>query len=191
MASHGSGSLAGLAGEIRALTFDVFGTVVDWRSSVVAELRSLAQDKISSAAFSLLPDGLQKRAPELTARDWSSFAAQWRARYSQFTLSFVPGESEWKDIDTHHHESLVALLREWQLDGLYTNDEVVNLSRVWHRLQPWPDSSQGLHMLGRAFTTATLSNGNPELLDDLDKFGNLGFKAIISAAAPRPNGLTK
>ncbi len=173
---------ASLASEIQALTFDVFGTVVDWRSSVEAELRRLAESKINSAGFRSLPETLQNRVEQLTAEDWARFAAEWRARYGSFTQSFVPGESQWKDIDTHHHESLVELLDQWQLSGLYAEHEVAELSRVWHRLQPWPDSSQGLHMLGQRFTTATLSNGNRSLLRDLDEFGNLGFKTIISAA---------
>src|SRR3569833_2362533 len=153
-----------LASQIRGLTFDVFGTVVNWRASVESELAAAAARKVSSPAFRSLPADLRSRAEQLSAGDWSAFAA------------------EWKDIDTHHHDSLVELLDKWQLAGLYGPGEIRELSRVWHRLEPWPDSARGLHALGTRFITATLSNGNTSLLRDLDEFGSLGLQKLISAA---------
>src|SRR3569833_1594873 len=171
-----------LASQIRGLTFDVFGTVVNWRASVESELAAAAARKVSSPAFRSLPADLRSRAEQLSAGDWSAFAAEWRASYGRFTRGFVLGVTEWKDIDTHHHDSLVELLDKWQLAGLYGPGEIRELSRVWHRLEPWPDAARGLHALGTRFITATLSNGNTSLLRDLDEFGSLGFQKLISAA---------
>ena len=101
--------------------------------------------------------------------------------YGVFTSTFNPDRDTWKTIDQHHRDSLVELLESWGLAGLYAEGEVDSLSLVWHRLNPWPDSSEGLHALGESFTTATLSNGNVSLLRDLDDFGGLGFQKILSA----------
>jgi 2-haloacid dehalogenase len=119
---------------------------------------------------------------KLTDQDWAQFAQEWRNSYSQFVKSFVPGETEWKDIDTHHYLSLIDLLKKWELEGLYTDTEVKELSLVWHYLDPWTDSSLGLQKLGTKFITSTLSNGNQSLLRDLAKHGNLGFRKLQSSA---------
>lgn len=169
---------------IKALTFDVFGTVVNWRVSVEDALSSALTTKLASSDFQSLPPGLQLRAQTLAdTADWApTFAQQWRNAYSKFTQGFQAGETAWKDIDAHHHDSLIELLDKWELSGLYTPAEISELSLVWHRLQPWPDASEGLgalHALG--LVTATLSNGNTSLLTDLNEYGALGFQKIISA----------
>ena len=74
------------------------------------------------------------------------------------------------------------MLKKWELEGLYTDGEVEELSLVWHSLDPWLDSSAGVQKLGTKFVTSTLSNGNQSLLRDLDKHGNLGFKKLQSSA---------
>jgi 2-haloacid dehalogenase len=152
-----------------------------------------AASKVSS--FS----GSQDAEPEvraqlarLTIEDWGIFAQEWRNTYKQFVKSFVLGKTEWKDIDTHHHLSLIDLLKEWKLEGLYTETEVKYLSLIWHYLDPWTDSSSGIHKLGTKFVTSTLSNGNQSLLKDLNRHGNLGFKKLQSSAdfqayKPHPN----
>ncbi|KAK0635580.1 HAD-like domain-containing protein [Bombardia bombarda] len=174
---------------IKALIFDVFGTCVDWRSSVVSALETAYLTKKKDSSLSL----------PSTDPDWPLFAQQWRSSYGAFTRSFIPGTTPWKDIDTHHRDSLVELLRAWRLDGLYTPAEIESLSKVWHFLRPWPDSSTGLHALGKGkegglgLVVATLSNGNHALLADLDRFGNLGFERLISAEdfkAYKPNPAT-
>jgi 2-haloacid dehalogenase len=114
--------------------------------------------------------------------DWGQFAQEWRNGYKKFVAEFVPGHTEWRDIDTHHHLSLIGLLKKWELENLYTEEEVEELSLVWHYLDPWADSSEGIQLLGTRFVTSTLSNGNPSLLKDLDKHGNLGFKMLQSSA---------
>lgn len=167
----------------KALTFDVFGTVVNWRETVTATLIqcAAAQTSSSSQSASLSPE-LRVRLSKLTNEDWGKFAQEWRDTYKKFVREFVPGETEWRDIDTHHHLSLIDLLKKWDLEDLYTEDEVETLSLIWHYLDPWADSSAGIHKLGTKFITSTLSNGNPSLLKDLQKHGNLGFKKLQSSA---------
>lgn len=97
------------------------------------------------------------------------------------------------DVDAHHHDSLAGLLRTHGLSGVLDDAGVRELSLVWHRLTPWPDSAAGLRALGSGdsnsnsgetglgLVTATLSNGNRTLLADLDTFGDLGFRRLFSA----------
>ncbi|RKU45703.1 hypothetical protein DL546_006969 [Coniochaeta pulveracea] len=165
--------------EVRALTFDVFGTVVNWRSSITAALREAAAH--------------DSRHRGQAAVDWSSFAQEWRDSYGQFTKSFEPGVTPWKDIDTHHRDSLVELLSDHGLGGFFSSDEIDKLSKQWHYLTPWDDSAEGIHALGSKYTTATLSNGNQSLLKDLNETGALGFQKIFSAEdfkAYKPNPAT-
>lgn len=179
--------------DLKALTFDVFGTAVDWRTTVVDALAKAAEDKIQSPEFSSLPADLQTNVKSLTKDSWGDFAQEWRNSYGKFIIGFVPGKTPWKDIDTHHRDSLLELLDKWHLSGIYTADEIEKLSKVWHFLGPWPDSSEGLHALGKRFVVATLSNGNQTLLADLNSFGNLGFQRLISAEdfkAYKPNKAT-
>ncbi|KAM4057624.1 haloacid dehalogenase-like hydrolase [Hirsutella rhossiliensis] len=182
-----------LAG-IKALAFDVFGTVVDWRTSVVDELSLRAHRKLLDQHSP--PPDLALRLTAAAADDtWSRFAQAWRDSYSAFTASFDPSRDAWKSIDRHHRDSLVALLRDWGFDGLYSDAETDSLSLVWHRLSPWPDSSDGLRALASTgkLVTATLSNGNLALLRDLDDFGSLGFDRLLSAEmfrAYKPNPAT-
>lgn len=167
---------------IKALTFDVFGTVVDWRSSVQEELARRAKEKIASPTFGALPEPSRARLEAMTDADWAAFAQEWRTTYHVFTQGFVPGKSAWKDIDTHHYDALHELLRKWGLTGVYTDAEARELSLVWHRLRPWEDSAAGVRRLGTRLVTSTLSNGNQSLLQDLNEFGGLGFRRIISTA---------
>ncbi|KAI1418571.1 haloacid dehalogenase [Hypoxylon sp. FL1857] len=167
---------------VKALTFDCFGTVVDYRSTVHQELVKRALEKKESPTFSSLPESLRTRLEAMTDDDWAKFGEEWRNSYGEFTQSFVPGKTPWKDIDTHHYDSLLELLRKWGLTGIYTDDELRSLSLVWHNLKPWDDSAAGIRRLGTRFVTSTLSNGNQSLLQDLNANGNLGFRKIISTA---------
>ncbi|CAN8106485.1 unnamed protein product [Discula destructiva] len=180
---------------IKALTFDVFGTVVDWRTTVQDALQSALTTKLATPDFATLPPGLQQCAQTLASGSGSGevppfapvFAQQWRDTYSKFTRGFrAGGETPWKDVDAHHHDSLVELLDLWELSGLFTPAEVLELSLVWHRLVPWGDAAEGLARLrrgdgGLGLVTATLSNGNRALLRDSVAFGGLGFDRLISA----------
>ncbi|KAF8851945.1 haloacid dehalogenase [Acephala macrosclerotiorum] len=151
----------------KALTFDVFGTVVDWRSTVVATLiRSAAAKTSSSSRSASLTLETRQRLSKLKDSDWAQFAQEWRNSYKKYVSSFDPQKDEWKDIDTHHHLSLIDLLKKWKLEDLYTPDEIHELSLK----------------LGTKFITSTLSNGNQSLLKDLNNHGNLGFKLLQSSA---------
>lgn len=163
--------------EVKALAFDVFGTVVDWRSSVTEELYLRAFRKLSSD----LSSDLRARLTPLTEADWARFAQLWRDTYARFTRSFDPVKDKWKTVDEHHRDSLRDLLAEWSLAGLYSEAEIESLSLVWHRLKPWPDAPEGLAQLGTKFTLSTLSNGNSNLLRDLNDFGGLGFDHLLCA----------
>jgi len=166
----------------KALIFDVFGTVVNWRKTVTTTLIYGAAAKVSSSSRSAdLSPEVRRRLSELTDELWEQFAQQWRDAYKAFVKGYKPNEDPWRDIDTHHRLSLIDLLKTWRLEGLYNEDEVEDLSKVWHFLEPWPDSSSGLHMLGTRFITSTLSNGNQSLLKDLKENGNLSFKMLQSS----------
>ncbi|KAI0440654.1 HAD-like domain-containing protein [Xylaria telfairii] len=168
--------------DIKALTFDVFGTVVDWRTTVHGELIKRARNKVASPDFAGLPESLRSRFQGISDEDWGTFAQEWRNSYGEFTWTFIPGETEWKDIDEHHYDSLQELLQEWGLEGIYVDEEVRSLSLTWHYLRPWDDSALGIQKIGTRYITSTLSNGNRSLLEDLNKHGSLGFRRIISTA---------
>ncbi|KAJ8129877.1 hypothetical protein O1611_g3753 [Lasiodiplodia mahajangana] len=168
--------------DVKALIFDVFGTVVDWRSTVHQELIRRARHKVASSAFKELPETLRSCFQGISDEDWGTFAQEWRTSYGVFTQSFVPGKTKWKDIDTHQYDSLKELLQKWNVSSVYSDEEIRSLSLVWHYLRPWDDSALGIQRLGTQYVTSTLSNGNRSLLEDLNAHGSLGFKRIISSA---------
>lgn len=148
-------------GPVEVLLFDVFGTVVDWRGTVVAELAALAAAK----GWRL---------------DCERMADRWRREGYHAAMAAVNrGERPWVDVDRLHREMLDALLAEAGR-GL-PEAERAHLARVWHRLRPWPDAAPGLDALGRRHLVCTLSNGNLALLARLAKAGGLRFDAILSA----------
>jgi 2-haloacid dehalogenase len=129
---------------IRALTFDVFGTVVDWRSSVIAEGQALGARL-----------GLQA--------DWAALADTWRKGYFSSMAQVARGERPWDTIDALHRQVLDALLPQHGLQALGETDRA-HFNTVWHRLAAWPDTVAGLGRLKRGYTISTLSNGNLALL---------------------------
>src|SRR5437588_8586347 len=150
---------------IRALTFDVFGTVVDWRGSLIAEGERLNRAK-----------GL--------AVDWAAFADAWRGQYGPSMDRVRRGELPWTGLDALHRMALDRLLVDFGIDGL-TEAEKADLNRVWHRLDPWPDSVAGLARLRERFVVATLSNGSVALLVDIAKRAGLTWDCILSAELAR------
>ena len=154
-------SSSSLHTSIRALLFDVFGTVVDWRSSIIREGRLLAQQK-----------NLQV--------DWGEFADSWRAGYGPAMNKVRSGELPWTDIDDLHRMILDELVVEFGLDGL-SEAELDYFNRAWHRLTPWPDTVGGLNRLKSQFVIATLSNGNVSLLTNMAKHSGLPWDAVFSA----------
>jgi 2-haloacid dehalogenase len=142
------------------LAFDVFGTVVDWRSSVIRELEEFGQRH-----------GLQQ--------DWPSFADRWRAGYAPAMDRVRRGDLPWTRIDDLHRIILTELLEG---AGVTASDrDVDELNRAWHRLDPWPDTVAGLTRLKEKFTITTLSNGNMSLLTNMAKRAGLPWDCVISA----------
>ena len=146
---------------VKALVFDVFGTVVDWRGSLIAEGRRLGREK-----------GLRV--------DWAAFADAWRAGYRPAMARVRSGALGWTSIDALHRMILDALLAQFDIQGL-TQAEIDHLNRVWHRLRPWPDARAGLRRLKRDVIIATLSNGNVALLTNMAKYAGLPWDCILSA----------
>jgi 2-haloacid dehalogenase len=151
--------------EIKALTFDVFGTVVDWRSGVAREAEAL-----------LAPKGYE--------RDWGVFADAWRARYYPAMAKVGAGERPFVLLDVLHRENLVELLKAEAIEGL-TEAEIDDLNLAWHRLDPWSDAVAGLARLKRGFIVAALSNGNISLMVDMARRGGLPWDVILGAEVTR------
>ena len=148
-------------GPIEALAFDVFGTVVDWRGSIIREGRLLAVEK-----------GLDV--------DWAVFADRWRAGYGPAMNRVRTGEIPWATIDELHRMILDDLVEEFGLEGL-PEEELDDLNRVWHRLTPWPDAVSGLNRLRSRYILSTLSNGNVSLLTRMAKNAGLPWDVVLSA----------
>ena len=146
---------------VKALAFDVFGTVVDWRSTVIREGRALGKAR-----------GLDV--------DWAAFADAWRDGYGPAMNRVRNGELQWKTIDELHRLILDGLLERFSITGL-DEAEKDHLNRVWHRLDPWPDAVEGLTRLKSRFIIASLSNGNVALLVNMAKHGGLPWDAVLSA----------
>ncbi len=141
----------------KALLFDVFGTVVDWRGSIVAEGAASGIDL-----------------------DWAGFADRWRAGYAPAMERVRRGELPWTKLDVLHRMIFDDLLREFRIAGL-TEEQKDYWNRVWHRLTPWPDSVAGLARLKKKYIIAPLSNGNVSLLTNMAKFSGLPWDLILSA----------
>ncbi|KAK0638880.1 HAD-like domain-containing protein, partial [Cercophora newfieldiana] len=172
---------------IKALAFDVFGTVVDWRTSITTALTTALILKLTSPS---LPPSVRTTLTTLTTLSIPALAQQWRSSYGRFTRTYLPGTTPWKDIDTHHRDSLTELLASHGLEGVFSHSEIETLSKQWHFLTPWEDSAPGIKRLNARYVTATLSNGNLSLLRDLNETGDLGFRELISAEefkAYKPN----
>jgi 2-haloacid dehalogenase len=155
MSAHPNGS------EVKALVFDVFGTVVDWRGSIIREG----------------PKWNQTRGMQV---DWAKFADRWRSGYAPSMDKVRKGILPWMKLDELHRLILNDLLVEFNITGL-TEGEKDHWTRVWHRLTPWSDAVDGLSRLKKKFVIATLSNGNVSLLVDMAKFAGLPWDTVLSA----------
>lgn len=147
--------------EVRALTFDVFGTTVDWLSGVAGEARRLG--------------GLNG-----VDVDWKRLAGAWRALYMPSMDRVRRGELPWTNFDRLHRMSLDQVLREVGAEG-FDPAAREELTRAWERLPAWPDSAPGLERLASRYTVATLSNGNRAQQTALVQFAQLPFQRILSA----------
>jgi 2-haloacid dehalogenase len=150
---------------VKALVFDVFGTVVDWRSSIIREGQLLAQQKGYTV-------------------DWGLFADRWRAGYGPSMNRVRSGELPWTKLDALHRTVLDELVIEFGLTGL-TEKELVDFNLAWHRLIPWPDTLAGLNRLRNKYVIASLSNGNVSLLVDIAKNAGIQWDTVLSAELSR------
>src|ERR1700680_1486818 len=147
--------------EVRALTFDVFGTTVDWLSGVTAEASRLGASNGVDA-------------------DWVRLALAWRTLYMPSMDRVRRGELPWTNFDRLHRMSLDQVLRDLHLEG-FDPAARQELTLAWERLPPWPDVVPGLTRLATRFTVSTLSNGNRSQQAALVAFGGLPFQRLLSA----------
>lgn len=157
---QGSPAAARSDSSVELLVFDVFGTVVDWRSSVIAEGEKLGKEKGLSI-------------------DWAKFADDWRGAYGPSMNRVRRGEVPWTKLDVLHRQSLDQLLVKYKIENL-SEAEKVHLNRVWHRLKPWPDSPAGLARLKKRFVISPLSNGNVSLLTNMGKHAGLPWDCVLA-----------
>lgn len=152
--------------EIKALTFDVFGTVVDWRSSIAREAETFFADH------------------GINGVDPVEFAVAWRALYNPSMQRVRSGEIPFTKLDVLHRMNLDELLRRYDIGGL-AEDDIDHLNRAWHRLTPWPDTVEGLTRLKQRFIIATQSNGNIALMVNMAKNAGLPWDVILGSEVVR------
>lgn len=150
---------------VKALVFDTFGTVVDWRSSVIAEGKVWGKAK-----------GLKI--------NWADFTDHWRLGYRPVMDKVRNGQIPWTRLDDLHGMILQELLKEFKIEGL-TEEDKIYWTHVWRRLKPWPDSVEGLNRLKAKYIIAPLSNGNIALMTSLAKFAGLPWDVILGAEIAR------
>ena len=146
---------------VHALLFDVFGTVVDWRKSIIEDLGRFGAGR-----------GL--------TTDWAAFADDWRSLYQPAMEEVRSGRRAWTILDVLHRESLDKLLAKYAITGLSEADKA-HLNKVWHRLKPWPDAVEGLQRLKTRYIIGTLSNGNIGLLTRMAKHAGLPWDVVLGA----------
>jgi 2-haloacid dehalogenase len=146
-----------IAGSIKILAFDVFGTVVDWHGSIMREVRAMNLEV-----------------------DADKFALAWRAGYIPAMQKVMSGQLGWTLIDDLHRMILDEILDQFKVAHLSEEDKR-HLNKAWHRLDPWPDAVPGLTRLKSRYTICTLSNGNIGLLADMAKRAALPWDCILSA----------
>jgi 2-haloacid dehalogenase len=146
---------------VQAIIFDTFGTIVDWRGSLISSLKSFGTER-----------GLE--AP------WEKVADSWRAAYQPNLDRVRRGELEWTILDELHYAALVELLPKFGIASLPESD-LRFLTSCWHRLSAWPDAIAGLRRLKKKYIIGPLSNGNLSLLVNLAKFAELPWDVIFGA----------
>tara|TARA_B100000963_G_scaffold112214_1_gene97703 strand:+ start:1332 stop:2057 length:726 start_codon:yes stop_codon:yes gene_type:complete len=147
--------------KVKALLFDVFGTVVDWRTGIAREVENVAKkNDISLNPF--------------------DFADAWRAEYQPAMEEIRKGRRSFTILDILHMENLKKIAPKFNLQNLKDEDFKM-LVRAWHRLPGWPDSTKGLNKLKKKYILATQSNGNIALIVNMAKFSNLNWDVVLGA----------
>ena len=150
---------------VKALFFDVFGTLVDWRGSIAREARAI-----------LSPAGV--------VIDWAALADAWRGQYQPAMDEVRSGRLPFSKLDVLHRRNLDVILKDFGLDDLDESARA-NLNLAWHRLDAWPDTKPGLARLRTKFLIAPCSNGNISLMVDLARRNGLVWDAILGAEIAR------
>ncbi|MBN8891648.1 MAG: haloacid dehalogenase, type II [Acetobacteraceae bacterium SCN 69-10] len=146
---------------VKAILFDTFGSVVDWRTSLIADLSAWAAGRGIVA-------------------DWVRLVDAWRAAYAPSMDEVRRGERPWTKLDDLHRATLARLVAQFGIAGLSEADlDHINLG--WHRLRPWPDSVAGLTRLKARYVIAPLSNGNVALLVNMAKAAGLPWDMVCAA----------
>ena len=146
---------------VKAILFDTFGTVVDWRTSLIDELTAFGASRGLSA-------------------DWTGLVDAWRGNYAPSMDKVRTGELPWTKLDDLHRATLDILIERFGIAGLSDADRD-HLNRAWHRLKPWPDAIPGLARLKSRYVIAPLSNGNVALLLNMAKYAGLPWDMICAA----------
>lgn len=149
--------------EVQAVMFDVFGTVVDWRSSIANEVKQIS---------------------ELAQVDSEKFADRWREKYQPAMEQIRSGFRPWTKLDDLHYENLLEVLKEFGIDTM-SEEKIRDLNFAWHRLNPWEDSVEGLYRIKSGYIIATLSNGNVSLIVNMAKNANLPWDMVLGAEVVR------
>jgi 2-haloacid dehalogenase len=150
---------------VRALVFDVFGTLVDWRGSIARESQAVLE-------------------PRGVAIDWLAFADAWRGQYQPAMEEVRTGQIPFSKLDVLHRRNLEVVLKEFKIRDLDESTKA-HLNLAWHRLDAWPDVAPGLQRLRERYRLAPCSNGNISLMVNLARRNGLPWDAILGAEIAR------
>ena len=150
---------------VRAVIFDVFGTVVDWRGSISEQCSAFGRAK-----------GIEA--------DWGAFADTWRSKYGPYMNKVRTGELPWTNLDGLHRMSLEEVLDEFGISGL-SEEDLREITLFWHRLRPWSDAVPGLYRLKSRFIISTMSNGNVAMMTNMAKNSGIPWDCILGAEVAR------
>lgn len=148
--------------DLAAVIFDTYGTVVDWRGSVIAEGQALARKK------------------NIEGVDWAAFTDAWQASYRPYINEVIGGKRPWTTNDALQRARLDEIVAEFRIEDL-SNADKDEFNRAWHRLRPWPDSVPGLKRIKAKYPIGPFSNGNFQLLVDMARYSGLPWDFIISS----------
>jgi len=146
---------------VKALVFDIFGTVVDWRSSIIEQFQAFGQEK------------------GLTVH-WEAFVDDWKSCYYPGMDAVRAGKLPWTNVDGIYRKKLDALLGSYGVTGL-SEAETIRLNRAWHRCKPWPDVVAGLTRLKARYVLSTLSNGDVACMVNIAKYSGLPWDCVLCA----------